>query len=56
VAEGSGAAGTVLDERLTIACGVEALRVMAIQRAGKPVMDAASLLRGRPIPAGTVLA
>jgi methionyl-tRNA formyltransferase len=56
VAEGSGAAGTVLDERLTIACGVEALRVMAIQRAGKPVMDAASLLRGRPIPAATVLA
>jgi methionyl-tRNA formyltransferase len=56
VVDGSGAAGTVLDERLTIACGVEALRVMAIQRAGKPVMDAASLLRGRPIPAATVLA
>jgi methionyl-tRNA formyltransferase len=56
VAEGSGAAGTVLDERLTIACGAGALRVTAIQRAGKPVMDAASLLRGRPIPAGTVLA
>jgi len=56
VAEGSGPAGTVLDERLTIACGAGALRVRAIQRAGKPVMDAASLLRGRPIPAGTVLA
>jgi len=54
--DGSGAAGTVLDEQLTIACGAGALRVGAIQRAGKPVMDAASLLRGRPIPAGTVLA
>ena len=27
-----------------------------IQRAGKPAMDVADLLRGRPIPAGTKLA
>ena len=28
---------------------------MTIQRAGKPAMDTAALLRGKPIPAGTVL-
>jgi methionyl-tRNA formyltransferase len=31
------------------------LRVTLIQRAGRPAMDAASLLRGKPVPAGTVL-
>ncbi len=47
--------GTVLDERLTIACGGGALRPLIIQRAGKPAMDAAALLRGHPIAAGTHL-
>lgn len=51
-----GAPGTVLDGQLTIACGHGALRPLVIQRAGKPVMDTAALLRGRPVPAGTVLA
>ncbi|MDD3798272.1 MAG: methionyl-tRNA formyltransferase [Novosphingobium sp.] len=50
-----GMAGTVLDDRLTIACGHGAIRPTTIQRAGKPAMDAAALLRGRPIPAGTVI-
>jgi len=47
--------GTVIDDGLTVACGSDALRITRIQRAGKPVMDAAELLRGRPIPAGTQL-
>ena len=50
-----GAPGTVLDDQLTIACGHGALRPTLIQRAGKPAMETAALLRGRPIPAGTVL-
>ncbi len=50
-----GAPGTVLDDQLTIACGFGALRPLFVQRAGRPVMDAAALLRGYPVPAGTVL-
>ena len=50
-----GAPGTVLDDRLTVACGHGAIRPTLIQRAGKPAMDAAALLRGHAIPAGTVL-
>ena len=48
-------AGTVLDQRLTIACGTGALRPLRIQRAGRPVMDVADLLRGRAVPVGTQL-
>ncbi|WP_260922664.1 methionyl-tRNA formyltransferase [Novosphingobium sp. 9] len=55
VADMSGAPGTTLDHALTVACGTGALRVVTIQRAGKPAMAAADLLRGRPIPAGTLL-
>lgn len=49
------APGTVLDDCLTIACGTDAIRVEQIQRAGKPAMSAADLLRGKPIAAGTKL-
>jgi methionyl-tRNA formyltransferase len=48
--------GIALDERLTVACGTGALRLMRVQRAGGKPMDAAEFLRGRPVPAGTVLA
>jgi methionyl-tRNA formyltransferase len=48
--------GTTLDDTLTIACGSGAIRVQIVQRAGKPAMPSADLLRGRPIPAGTLLA
>ncbi|MBL8656990.1 MAG: methionyl-tRNA formyltransferase [Altererythrobacter sp.] len=54
--EGAGIPGTVLDSRLAIATGDGALRPLIIQRAGKPAMEAAALLRGKPIPAGTSLA
>lgn len=50
-----GQAGTVLDDGLLIACGTGALRPTLIQRSGKPVMSAAELLRGKPIPAGSIL-
>lgn len=54
-AEGSGPAGTVLDQRLTVACGAGALRLLMVQAAGRRAMDAASFLRGRPVPPGTRL-
>ncbi|MBJ7500479.1 MAG: methionyl-tRNA formyltransferase [Sphingopyxis sp.] len=50
------APGATLDDALTIACNPGAIRATRVQRAGKPAMDAAELLRGRAIPAGTRLA
>ena len=50
-----GEPATVLDDRLTIACGDGAIRPTLIQRAGRPVMEVAALLRGRPVTAGTQL-
>ena len=47
--------GVVLDNQLTIACATSAIRPTLIQRAGKPAMPTADLLRGKPIPAGTIL-
>lgn len=51
----NGAAGTVLDEHMTVACGNAAIRPVEIQRAGKPVMKAEDYLRGKPAPVGSVL-
>lgn len=53
VVDAKGEAGVTLDDALTIACGAGAIRPSLIQRAGRPAMDAASLLRGRAIAAGT---
>ena len=51
-----GAPGTVLDDGLLIGCGEQgSLRPTLIQRAGKGAMPTEELLRGFPIPAGTVL-
>jgi len=47
------APGTVLDDRLTIACGEGALRILELQRAGRQAMKADEFLRGTPLPAGT---
>ncbi|MDQ8754692.1 methionyl-tRNA formyltransferase [Sphingosinicella sp. LHD-64] len=52
----TGAAGTVLDARLTIACGSGAIRPAFVQRAGRAAMSPGELLRGFAIPVGTVLA
>jgi methionyl-tRNA formyltransferase len=54
--EGSGTPGTVLDDRLTIACGDGAVRIVALQRAGKGPMTAAEFLRGTAVKPGMVLA
>ncbi len=53
VVDGDAAPGTILDDRLTIACGSGAIRPTLVQRAGKPAMAAAALLNGWPIAAGT---
>jgi methionyl-tRNA formyltransferase len=49
LAGGSGAPGVVLDDRLTIACGDGAIRILDLQRAGKAPMKAAEFLRGTPL-------
>ncbi|HSL81120.1 MAG TPA: methionyl-tRNA formyltransferase [Pseudolabrys sp.] len=50
--DGSGAAGTVLDNKLTIACGAGAVRLTQVQRAGKQPMSADEFLRGTPVKPG----
>jgi methionyl-tRNA formyltransferase len=52
---GSGEPGTVLDERLTIACRSGTLAPALVQRAGRGPMTPGELLRGFPIPPGTSL-
>jgi methionyl-tRNA formyltransferase len=48
-------AGTVLDGALAIACADGAIRPMLVQRAGRDVTTTAELLRGFPIPPGTLV-
>ncbi len=52
-ADGSAAPGTVLGDKLTIACGEGAVQLMQVQRAGKQPMSAEEFLRGTPVKAGT---
>jgi methionyl-tRNA formyltransferase len=54
-ASGSGKPGTTLDDKLTVACGDGALRIVELQIAGKKAMKADEFLRGTPLPAGSVL-
>jgi methionyl-tRNA formyltransferase len=58
--EGHGAPGEVLDEGLCIACGTGddggAIRPLVVKRAGRGAMPTPELLRGFPIPKGSVLA
>jgi methionyl-tRNA formyltransferase len=49
LAGGSGAAGDLLDDHLTIACGEGAIRILELQRAGKAPMKAEEFLRGTPL-------
>ena len=50
----NGAPGTVLDDRLTIACGTGAIRPTLVQRQGKGAMEPQALLRGWAIVPGTM--
>src|SRR5688572_8449544 len=52
---GSGASGTIVDDRLTIACGEGALRPTLVKRAGKRAMSAEEMLRGFAVSKGTAL-
>jgi len=54
-ADGAAPAGTVLDDRLTVACGEGAVRLLRLQKAGGKALDAADFLRGTPVAAGAVL-
>jgi methionyl-tRNA formyltransferase len=54
--EGSGPAGTALDDKLTVACGAGAVRLMLVQRAGKQPMSADEFLRGTPVKPGARVA
>ena len=51
-ADGGGAPGDVLVDRLTVACGDGALRIVELQRAGKAPMKAIEFLRGTPLKPG----
>lgn len=53
--EGEGAPGAVLDDRLTVACGDGAVRLVELQRAGKKPMRTEVLLRGFSLDPGTRL-
>jgi methionyl-tRNA formyltransferase len=53
--DASGAPGEVLDDCLNIACGKGHIRPLKVQRAGRSAMSPGELLRGFPIPQGTIL-
>jgi methionyl-tRNA formyltransferase len=49
LADGSGASGDLLDDRLSIACKTGAVRILELQRAGKGAMKAGEFLLGTPL-------
>jgi methionyl-tRNA formyltransferase len=53
--DGSGPPGRVLDDKLTVACGSGAVRLLQLQRAGKQPMAADEFLRGTPVAPAIVL-
>jgi methionyl-tRNA formyltransferase len=53
--QAAGAAGTVLDLALTVACGDQALKLTRVQLPGRAALDAGAFLRGHPVPPGTSL-
>ncbi len=55
LAEGAGAPGGLLDDRLTVACGKGAVRLVEVQRAGARPAAAQDFLRGAKIEKGTML-
>ena len=50
--EGAGTPGTILDDRLTIACENDAVRLVEVQRAGGRPMEAGTFLRGASLKKG----
>ena len=54
--ESAGPPGTLLDNRLTVACGDGAVQLVQVQRAGRQPMSADEFLRGTPVKAGARVA
>jgi methionyl-tRNA formyltransferase len=52
LAQGKGAPGITVDDKLTVACGDGAVRLVQIQRAGAKAMLADEFLRGTAVKAG----
>lgn len=52
IPERTGEPATVLDDRLTIACGAGAVRLSRVQKAGKSACSAEDFLRGNPLAIG----
>ena len=52
---GTAIPGSVVDDRLTVACGEGMLRPTLLQRPGRGPTETAAFLRGYPLPAGTAL-
>ncbi|MBI4276149.1 MAG: methionyl-tRNA formyltransferase [Rhizobiales bacterium] len=52
---GRGVPGAVLDDKLTIACGEGAVRILELQRAGRQPMKVDKFLRGMPLARDTIL-
>jgi methionyl-tRNA formyltransferase len=53
--DADGPAGQVLDDRLLVAAGEGAVRLLRVQREGRGPQDAEAFLRGQPAAIGTVL-
>jgi methionyl-tRNA formyltransferase len=52
LAGGGATPGTVIDDALTIACGIGAVRLVEVQRGGKSPMKAGEFLKGAALSAG----
>lgn len=52
---GEGKPGEVIDDKLTIACGEGAIRLLSLQREGKSAMGIEEFLRGFSVPNGVVV-
>jgi len=53
--DAEGAPGQVLDDRLLVATGEGAVRLLRVQREGRGPQDAEAFLRGQPVAPGTML-
>jgi methionyl-tRNA formyltransferase len=53
--QGGGNPGIVLDDRLTVACGDGAVRIVELQKAGGKPMRTEEFLRGSAVPVGSKL-
>ena len=53
--DADGAPGQVLDDRLLVACGTGAVRLLRVQREGRGPQDADAFLNGSPVARGVVL-